>query len=264
MTRHMPFQKPLVFSILLHVVVFCLLIVSFEWQAPMPVLKNSDKIIDAMLIEETITPSNTVQDIPKVVEPKPTPTPVKVEPKPTPTPAPPKTESVVIPKNDPKIKEALIQKQLLEDLQKEKIEQKKKQQKAVQNALLKEMQDLHDETARENALQEQKRLQNLRAQQMQGIVDKYKALILQTISRHWLIPPQINKKLSAELFIRLAPGGVVLDVQLTKSSGDVALDRSARDAVFKASPLPVPNNTDEFEAFRQFVLKVKPENIAAM
>jgi colicin import membrane protein len=59
----------------------------------------------------------------------------------------------------------------------------------------------------------------------------------------------------------LAPGGVVLDVQVTRSSGDVSLDRSARDAVFKASPLPVPENASEFNQFRQFVLKVKPENI---
>ncbi len=258
----MEYQKHLIFSILLHAIVLFMLIASFEWHQIMPVLKNSDKIIDAMLIEESINPTNTIQDLPKVVPKKPEPPPVKTKLESTPT--PPKTASVIIPKNDKKIKEAMIQKQLLEDLQKEKIEQKKKHQKEVQNALLKEMQDLHEQTARENALREQKRLQNLRAQQMQGVVDKYKALILQAISRHWLVSPQINKKLSAELFIRLAPGGVVLDVQLTKSSGDVALDRSAKDAVFKASPLPVPNNADEFEAFRQFVLKVKPENIAAM
>jgi colicin import membrane protein len=42
----------------------------------------------------------------------------------------------------------------------------------------------------------------------------------------------------------------------------MTLDRSARAAVFKASPLPVPKEPDAFEAFRQFILKVKPELIS--
>jgi colicin import membrane protein len=54
---------------------------------------------------------------------------------------------------------------------------------------------------------------------------------------------------------------MVLDVQVTKTSGDPSLDSSARAAVLKASPLPVPSNPDEFDSFRQFALKVKPENI---
>ena len=109
--------------------------------------------------------------------------------------------------------------------------------------------------------QEQKRLAATMTQQMHGVVDKYKALILQTISQHWIVPTNADKKLTAELLIRLAPGGLVLDVQLIKSSGDAALDRSARAAVFNASPLPVPTDSDAFTAFRQFVLKVKPENV---
>ncbi len=61
--------------------------------------------------------------------------------------------------------------------------------------------------------------------------------------------------------IRLAPGGLVLDAQVTKSSGDQALDSSARAAVFKASPLPVPKKLTEFEAFRQFVIKFTPKDV---
>jgi colicin import membrane protein len=95
----------------------------------------------------------------------------------------------------------------------------------------------------------------------QGVVDKYKALIIQSIGEHWLVPLQANKKLTSELMIRLGPGGKVLDVTITRSSGDPSLDSSARAAVMKASPLPVPDKPDEFEPFRQFVLKVKPENI---
>jgi colicin import membrane protein len=107
-------------------------------------------------------------------------------------------------------------------------------------------------------LNEQKRTSGAKSR---GEVNKYKALILQTISQHWLVPSGVDKNLSAELLIRLAPGGTVLDVQVIRSSGSAGLDRSARDAVFKASPLPVPSDSEGFDQFRQFVLKVKPENV---
>ena len=129
--------------------------------------------------------------------------------------------------------------------------------------MAKELKELQAKSLQKEMLKEQHRMAALQAAKMKGKVDKYKALILQVISQHWRVPPNINKKLSAELMIRLAPGGTVLDVQLIKSSGDDALDRSARAAIFKASPLPVPSNLDEFSPFRQFVLKVKPENILA-
>ncbi len=61
--------------------------------------------------------------------------------------------------------------------------------------------------------------------------------------------------------IRLGPGGAVLNVQVSRSSGDPALDSSARAAVFKASPLPVPNDPDLFNQFREIRLTVKPEDV---
>ena len=92
-------------------------------------------------------------------------------------------------------------------------------------------------------------------------VDKYKALILQAISQQWIIPDAAKKDEQGELLVNLAPGGVVLSVEITKSSGDPALDRSAQIAVQKASPLPVPNDPALFDGFRQITLTVRPEGI---
>lgn len=257
------YKKHFVCSLLLHTMVLFVLVLSFEFSSKMPVVRNSDKpdeMINAMVMDAPPLPTKMIQKEPPRSLPKPTATP--------PAPRPPVKQvsvekALIIPdKNAKKLQEDLIQKQLLADLKKLKNDEKKKQkQKELQAAFEKELKEFKANALEKQMQQEKARLANIRSQQMQGVVDKYKALILQSIGQHWLIPPSANKKLFAELLIRVAPGGMVLDVQLIKSSGDEGLDRSARAAVFKASPLPVPAESEAFAAFRQFVLKVKPENI---
>jgi colicin import membrane protein len=91
--------------------------------------------------------------------------------------------------------------------------------------------------------------------------DKYRHLILQSIARQWIIPPELNKHLETRLAVHLAPGGMVLEVIVVKSSGNAVLDRSAQTAVYKASPLPVPKNIALFNTFRKINLTVRPEGM---
>lgn len=93
-----------------------------------------------------------------------------------------------------------------------------------------------------------------------GEVDKYKALILNAISNKWILPENANSQMSSQFQIHLAPNGAVLDVNLTRSSGDPVLDRSAKDAIYKASPLPVPSDPKTFNLFRDISLTVRPGN----
>ena len=93
-----------------------------------------------------------------------------------------------------------------------------------------------------------------------GEVDKYKALIIGAISRQWILPENANSSQSSQFRIRLAPNGAVLEVSLTRSSGDAILDRSAQSAIYKASPLPVPSDPTTFNLFRDISLTVRPEN----
>ncbi|OOZ72450.1 hypothetical protein BOW48_03770 [Solemya velum gill symbiont] len=60
--------------------------------------------------------------------------------------------------------------------------------------------------------------------------------------------------------LKLFPGGGIANVQVIKSSGNVAFDRSAADAVRLSDPLPVPKGKD-FDAFRSFVLEFTPNRI---
>lgn len=94
-----------------------------------------------------------------------------------------------------------------------------------------------------------------------GEVDKYKAMIVNAIGRQWILPENVNNSLSSQFRIRLAPDGAVLEVTLTRSSGDPVLDRSAQTAIYKASPLPVPTDPETFDIFRDISLTVRPENV---
>lgn len=106
-----------------------------------------------------------------------------------------------------------------------------------------------------------KQVKQLQASQDQGVIDKYKALILSAIGQQWLVPDGVSHQLQSVYEIHLAPGGTVLSVQLIKSSGNVALDQSAKTAILKASPLPVPQSPRQFDNFRDLRLTVSPKAI---
>lgn len=121
--------------------------------------------------------------------------------------------------------------------------------------------------AREEALEKKQQEAELQAAldaekkvRIAGEVDKYKALIVQAISQKWILPDNADRGLSSQFRIRLAPDGSVVDVSLTRSSGDSVLDRSARAAIYKAAPLPVPREAEAFNVFRDISLTVRPEN----
>ena len=171
-------------------------------------------------------------------------------------------------------------KRLQEMKHQQEVLQKKQQEEANKLAILKQKQASEQaRAAKEQADKEKAALaaaealkrQEAAARQAQmdaanqariaGVVDKYKALIIDAISRQWILPDNVNHGLSSQFRIRLAPDGGVLEVSLTRSSGDPILDRSAQTAIYKASPLPVPGDPATFNLFRDISLTVRPENI---
>lgn len=118
----------------------------------------------------------------------------------------------------------------------------------------------NEQAAKEKAQAQQALMDAAHAARMAGEVDKYKALIINAISQRWILPENVDNTLSSQFRIRLAPNGAVLEVSLTRSSGDPILDRSAQSAIYKASPLPVPQDSVLFNMFRDISLTVKPVN----
>lgn len=66
--------------------------------------------------------------------------------------------------------------------------------------------------------------------------------------------------LSCEILIRLLEGGKVADVTIAKSSGNELFDKRAEDAVYKASPLPVPDEARVFNKMRTIQILFRPKS----
>ena len=108
------------------------------------------------------------------------------------------------------------------------------------------------------ASEESPRQQALEAQAL-AAAERYKELIRQKVERNWLRPAATAQRLSCVVGVRLAPGGDVLDARVVRSSGNAAFDRSVENAVFKASPLPVPSDGRIFEHFRELEFLFSPK-----
>jgi colicin import membrane protein len=93
---------------------------------------------------------------------------------------------------------------------------------------------------------------------MEEAVARYSNLIQRQVERNWLLPYGSLPGLSCVLRITLTTEGKVLDVQLTRSSGDPSFDRSAIAAVRRASPLPVPPDPEVRAVFQSFNFKFTP------
>lgn len=104
---------------------------------------------------------------------------------------------------------------------------------------------------------EEKRRADARAQ---GEVERYKALIRQKVSRSWNRPATAAKGLQCTVRVRLVAGGEVLAASVVRSSGDPVFDRSVENAVYKATPLPVPQDPQVFSYFREIEFVFNPEN----
>jgi len=88
-----------------------------------------------------------------------------------------------------------------------------------------------------------------------GVVDEYRAVLIQAIERNWIRPPSARAGLECTLFVTQATGGTVIDVKLGTCNGDQAVRESIANAVYRASPLPAPRDPRAFERRLQIVFK---------
>lgn len=146
--------------------------------------------------------------------------------------------------------------------QKKAEQQKAAEQKKIaqQQAAEKELFDrlFEEQLAAEQKEQEQARLQAERAMAIESdFMDQIRA----HVSSYWRYPSVVKPEQEVTVKISLVPTGQVVQVVVTKGSGNALLDSSVVAAVNQASPLPVPKDMQVFEkSFRNFTMKFRPEN----
>jgi len=112
-----------------------------------------------------------------------------------------------------------------------------------------------EEQARREA-EEQARREAEAAEQARRLEEArgtFDGAIRQKIERAWTRPASVPSGLSCVVAVRLGPGGSVLSAQVVQSSGNSAFDQSAERAVFRADPLPMPDEAALAAPYRQGV-----------
>ena len=148
---------------------------------------------------------------------------------------------------------ATLKKKRLEQERQEK-ETQEKLDKLEKTRLDRKAQLEKEEKQRQEKIAQTKRAaeQKRRAKFELGEVAKYKGLIRSQITRNWIFPASYQKGMKCKVLVRLIPSGDVVSVRIIQSSGNSAFDRSVEMAVNKASPLPVPkSSTGLFDHFRE-------------
>jgi len=138
---------------------------------------------------------------------------------------------------------------------------KKKMAAAKQKMMAQKSQKLQQKILSQQLAQEQEMLKKIQAQEAQGVIDQFAAQIKNAIMPNWIVPAGTNPKLKVNFVLQLAPDGTVVSLKMVKSSGNRLLDQSARVAIIKSSPLPVPKNPAIFNNFRRISLSLSPEKI---
>ena len=262
----------LLLAAVVHILLVGALFFSVQWrsQAPTAVAVEVWRSGPAPLPAPIIKPE-------PLPEPPPPPPPPKVEPKPEPKPLPPKVETPPI-KPDIAVKEEKKKKEepkkpepKPEEVKKEppkkpepKKEEPKPERMSFDDALQRDLKQaqqqkaIHDQRARADA--ELRQLGQAQAEQaaraLQRGLDDYTGKIRGKIKGNIVLPPGIKGNPEGIFDVTQLPTGEIINVKISKSTGNRALDEAIERAIRKSDPLPLPDQPSLFK--RELKLKYKP------
>lgn len=274
MNATLTYREPYRFSagmlaLTVHLLLFFFLYFGFRWQSQPP---------ETFMVEMW----ESLPSVEVVPEPEPI-QPVIVEP----VPPPPKVIEPVLPpvkaeievrdkksrKAEKKEKQAQKDKEKAIVAAREKQEKEKKEEAAAaaKASQEKEQRELDEYVARrKQAEQERIRAEQARIQAEQERVraeveaaratqvGRYQDMIRSKIRRNIVMPPDVPETAVAEFKVTVLPGGDVMEAVLLKSSGNAAYDNAAERAIYKAQPLPLPDDAGLQKMFRELRLTIRP------
>lgn len=149
-----------------------------------------------------------------------------------------------------RLKEEAAAKQA-EDLRLKKVAERKRQEIAAKE------QALQDAMLAEQMANEMANRNQARQQQVMTEVERYGALITQSINQRMIKDRSTMANKSCKLTITLAPSGFVIDVKV--GQGDKVVCDAANIAIGKAGNLPVSKDPEVFKEMRELSVTVTPK-----
>ena len=253
--------RAFVLAAAVHAAFFALIVFGVAWQSSPT----------APLVAELWDKLPPIKAPPKPEPEPPKPEPVKPEP---PKPEPPKPEppkpdvKPEPPKPDPAIAEKAErekrEKAKRERLEREREEKRKqeevKKKREQEEAAKKKVEDDKRRREEERAKREAEKARAEAATRKQAEVDKYVEQIKAKIRGKANVPDTVSGNPEVHVRLRILPGGEVLEVTITRSSGNRAYDTAIERAIRSAQPLPVPPPDSElFPQFRDLILNIRHE-----
>ena len=266
---------PMLNAGLLHAGILASLLFAFDWGRP--AVPEVPLVIKGRVITDTVIPDTPVPEPPADTEPDREP-----EPPPEPPPEPDTREQERIAAEERKRQEDLrIERERIsreeeaerqrqreaeaERNRREEAEVERQRQEAERRRLEEiERQRVENERRRQEAeeAERQRRLQQeLDAEQERldamnaGALERYMFALRQKIERNWVKPASAVQGVSCTVSVRQLPGGEVVSVVVERCNGDEAVRRSVEAAVFKASPLPEPEEASLFDRNLRFLFE---------
>jgi colicin import membrane protein len=259
--RAQPGRLPaIVLAVVVHAAFFALIVFGVTWQS-----RPTDPFaVDLVPDLSTDKPAPVKPEPPRPEPPKPEPP--KPEP---PKPEPPKPpEKLDPPKPDPAIalkaerekrereKKQKLERERLDTVKQEEAKKKREQEEAAKKKREDDKRRAEEERAKKEAETAREAAASARQQAINGFVDRIKAKIRGRAN----VPDTVTGKPSVQVRIRILPGGEVLDMTISRSSGNRVYDAAIERAIRSASPLPVPDaNSELFPTFRDLTLNIEHE-----
>ena len=256
-------------ALVVHAVFFGLIVFGVSWQSapPAPVEVELWDKLPKVPLPEAAKPPPPPPEPAKPVEPvEPPPPPPKkaeeVKPEP-PKPAAEINEKLERQKRE-KEKRDRLERERLDRLEKQKAaEAKKRAEDEARRKVEADKKKREDEKRRREedaARREAEKAREAAAAAQKTEIDRWITGIQTKIRQRANVPDTVRGNPEVHVLVHLLPGGEVLDITITKRSGNPAYDAAIERGIRSASPLPVPPaNSELFPRFRELNLQIRHE-----
>jgi colicin import membrane protein len=262
--RHNPGRvRAIIYAVLVHAVVIGIAVIGFRWTVDSP---STDQVVQATAVPEP--PPRKTEKVDKRAQ--------EEEAERQKAEAEKRRQAELKKKQEEELaqqrltaerkkkqEEELAQQRLTAERKKKEAEEKERQKRAADEE--RKQEEKRRQKAVEQSLQEQLATEEKARQQAAFAaraateIDKYRLLIRQRVSRSWNRPVGVAKGLKCVVSVRLTQTGEVLSANVVRSSGNGLFDRSVENAVYKAAPLPLPEDPALYENFREIEFLFNPE-----